>query len=64
MLILTRRIGEKLMIGEDVEVVVLDVVGRQVRLGVRAPANVSVDREEVRARKDHDAQREQLRFQG
>ena len=47
MLILTRRIGEKLVIGDDVTVTVLGVKGNQVRLGISAPKDVSVHREEV-----------------
>lgn len=47
MLILTRRIGENLRIGNDVSVTVLDVKGNQVRLGVAAPKSVAVHREEV-----------------
>lgn len=47
MLILTRRIGESVMIGDDVSVTVLGVKGNQVRLGVNAPRNVSVHREEI-----------------
>ena len=47
MLILTRRMGETLMIGEDVTVTVLGVKGNQVRLGVNAPRNVAVHREEI-----------------
>jgi carbon storage regulator len=47
MLILTRRIGETLMIGDSVTVTVLGVKGNQVRLGVNAPKNVSVHREEI-----------------
>jgi carbon storage regulator len=47
MLILTRRIGEALMIGEDVTITVLSVKGNQVRLGVTAPREVAVHREEV-----------------
>ena len=50
MLILTRRMGETLMIGEDITVTVLGVKGNQVRLGVNAPRNVSVHREEIFAR--------------
>lgn len=47
MLILTRRVGETLMIGDDVTVTVLGVKGNQVRIGVNAPKDVSVHREEI-----------------
>ncbi|WP_438952031.1 carbon storage regulator CsrA [Porticoccus sp.] len=47
MLILTRRVGETLIIGDDVSVTVLGVKGSQVRLGVDAPKEVSVHREEI-----------------
>ncbi len=47
MLILTRRVGETLMIGDEVTVTVLGVKGNQVRIGVNAPKNVSVHREEI-----------------
>ncbi len=47
MLILTRRVGESLMIGDEVTVTVLGVKGSQVRIGVRAPKRVSVHREEI-----------------
>lgn len=47
MLILTRRIGETLMVGDDVKVTVLGVNGNQVRIGVDAPKNVEVHREEI-----------------
>ncbi len=47
MLILTRRVGESLMIGDEVSVTVLGVKGNQVRLGVNAPKTVAVHREEI-----------------
>lgn len=47
MLILTRRVGETLIIGDNVSVTVLGVKGNQVRLGVNAPKDVSVHREEI-----------------
>ncbi len=47
MLILTRRIGETLMVGDEVTITVLGVKGNQVRLGVNAPRDVAVHREEI-----------------
>ena len=47
MLILTRRVGEKLMLGDEISVTVLGVKGNQVRIGVRAPEDVAVHREEI-----------------
>lgn len=47
MLILTRRVGEVIMIGSDITLVVLGVKGHQVRLGVQAPKHVAVHREEI-----------------
>jgi carbon storage regulator len=47
MLILTRRVGETLVIGDEVTVTVLGIKGNQVRIGVNAPKDVSVHREEI-----------------
>ena len=47
MLILTRRVGETVVIGDDVTVTVLGVKGNQVRLGINAPRDVAVHREEI-----------------
>ena len=47
MLILTRRVGETVMIGNDVTVTILGVKGNQVRVGINAPKNVAVHREEI-----------------
>ena len=58
MLILTRRIGETLIIGDNVTITVLGVKGNQVRLGVNAPKSVSVHREEIyeRIQREHAGQ--------
>ncbi|MEA3644030.1 MAG: carbon storage regulator CsrA, partial [Lamprobacter sp.] len=47
MLILTRKVNESLVIGEDVVITVLGVKGNQVRIGVKAPRDVAVHREEI-----------------
>ncbi|MFP4649111.1 MAG: carbon storage regulator CsrA [Halorhodospira sp.] len=54
MLILTRRVGETLMIGDEISVTVLGVKGNQVRIGVNAPRDVSVHREEIYERIRHE----------
>jgi carbon storage regulator len=58
MLILTRRVGETVVIGNDVDVTVLGVKGNQVRLGVKAPREVSVHREEIYKRIKAEQQEE------
>lgn len=57
MLILTRRVGETLMIGDAVSVTVLGVKGNQVRIGINAPKDVAVHREEIyqRIKGEHEA---------
>ena len=59
MLILTRRVEELLMIGDDVIVTVLGVKGNQVRLGIVAPPETDVDREEIFLRKQAEREAEQ-----
>jgi carbon storage regulator len=54
MLILTRRAGETLRIGDNVEVTVMAINGSQVRIGIKAPRHVVVDREEIAERKRRD----------
>lgn len=47
MLVLSRQRNEKIMVGDDIEIVVIDVRGDKVRLGVKAPSNVPVHRKEI-----------------
>ena len=47
MLVLTRKLGQSIVIGDEVEVVVLEVRGEQVRIGIKAPKDVSVHRKEI-----------------
>jgi carbon storage regulator len=54
MLILTRRVGETVMVGDEVTITVLGVKGNQVRLGINAPKDVAVHREEIYQRIKHE----------
>jgi carbon storage regulator len=56
MLILTRRVGETVMIGDEVTVTILGVKGNQVRMGINAPRTVAVHREEIFERIKHEEQ--------
>ena len=60
MLILTRRVGETVVIGNDVDVTVLGVKGNQVRIGVNAPREVAVHREEIYERIKAEEGQDQL----
>ena len=56
MLILTRRVGETLKVGNDVDVTVLGVKGNQIRIGIKAPKNIAVHREEIFDRIQREAE--------
>ena len=60
MLILTRRVGETVMIGDDVTITVLGVKGNQVRVGINAPKHVAVHREEIYERIKREQQPEEV----
>ena len=47
MLVLTRKLGEKIQIGDDISIVIMELKGKQVKLGIDAPSNIKVHREEI-----------------
>lgn len=57
MLVLTRRIGQEIVIGEDIRITLLEIRGQQVRVGIAAPPTIRVDREEVVVRRREEAAR-------
>lgn len=59
MLILTRRVSEKIMIGDSVSIVILGVKGNEVRIGVAAPRHIEVHREEVYERRKRESSGEE-----
>jgi len=56
MLVLTRKIGEKVIIGDDVSVTILGLFGNHVRLGINAPKSVDIHREEIYVKIQNDSQ--------
>ena len=57
MLILARYVGEKILIGDDIEIMVVEIGASRVKLGIQAPTAVAVDRAEVRKSKDEEGKR-------
>ena len=47
MLVLTRKLGEKIQIGDDISIVIMELKGKQVKLGIEAPSNIKVHRQEI-----------------
>jgi carbon storage regulator len=47
LLVLTRKLGEKIQIGDDISIVIMELKGKQVKLGIEAPSNIKVHREEI-----------------
>jgi carbon storage regulator len=58
MLVLSRRPGETVLIGSDIRIRILDILGTQVRIGIEAPRHVTIDRSEIQERKRHEAKRQ------
>lgn len=53
MLVLTRKVGEAIVIGDHIRILVVDIVGEKVRLGIAAPKEVIVDRQEIHDKRNH-----------
>lgn len=51
MLVLYRKVDEKILIGDDIEITIIEIRGSSARIGIRAPRNIAVDREEIYLRK-------------
>jgi carbon storage regulator len=60
MLVLTRKIGESIVIGDDIKIKIIEVKGKQVRLGVDAPRSVQVNREEIHEQKNAEKTKQEL----
>lgn len=60
MLVLTRKLGESVTIGDDIKISVIEIKGRQVRLGIEAPQNMTIHREEIYARIQEENRRAAL----
>ena len=54
MLVLTRKIGEQIVIGDDIKIKIVEIKGKQVRIGIDAPRDVAVNREEIYRQKNPD----------
>ena len=63
MLVLSRRLTERLLIGDDIEITVIAVMGNQVRLAINAPRDIAVDREEIHQRKQRELSETTVRYE-
>lgn len=60
MLVLTRKIGETIVIGDDIKIKIVEIKGKQVRIGIEAPRNVEVNREEIYNQKNGEKTIEEM----
>jgi carbon storage regulator len=63
MLVLTRKIGEQIVIGDDIKIKIVEVKGKQVRVGIEAPRSIEVNREEIYQQKNADKESSSEIFQ-